>query len=105
MRVEEGHQLGPARVEAGPRRAAASSGKLIWMSAAVNSSPANHVLFAELAFHEVEVQLDLRLDERALRPCRRSRARSACTKNGIGAVSTRSKTSFSSSGGIAEPSA
>ena len=50
-----------------PRAAAASSGKLIWMSAPVNSLPANHSLFAEFALPVIHVLLELRIDQRGQR--------------------------------------
>ena len=39
--LQAGHQPRPLLVEPAARRAA-SSGKLIWMSAALNAAPANH---------------------------------------------------------------
>jgi len=45
-------------------------GKLIWISAAVNSSPANHILsYGALHVYVVKVKLDLGLDKCAAVPC------------------------------------
>jgi len=97
-RAIAGYRLPP------PRAVAASSGKLIWMSAALKPSPTNQPL-------------------RASAPSTWPRCRSICgstkpdcsvaailraigrAKNGIGACAIRSATSLSSSGGIADPSA
>ena len=49
--LEERHRLGMALLEPAARAAAASSGKLIWMSAAVNSLPANHSLLPSSPSH------------------------------------------------------
>jgi hypothetical protein len=70
--------------------AAASSGKLIMMSAALNSSPANQSRPAKLALEPVEMPVDHPgIGLRAGRPSRPSRP----------------TTSMTSKGGIIEPSA
>ena len=87
-----------------PRAAAASSGKLIWMSAAVKSCPANQGRSASSA----SIQSRWRVICGSMKPAFTLRAMARATgltKNGIGPRSSRSKTSFIRSGGIAEPSA
>ncbi len=87
-----------------PRAANASTGKLIWMSAAVNASPANHSRVAS----------SLSIHSRCVFNCGPMKVRCAFsataltigrTKNGIGPFGRRPKISASSSGGIADPSA
>ena len=83
---------------------AASSGKLIWMSAALNAGPANHSRVA--SSDSMKSRRRLRFGRTmmffAVPEILRAIGR---TKNGIGLDSMRSKISLSSSGGIMEPSA
>src|SRR5579883_807197 len=87
-----------------PRAAAASSGKLIWMSAAVKSLPANHTCSSSARSMKSRWSAiwGSMNEVRARRAIARAIGR---TTTGIGAVSTRLNTSLSSSGGMAEPSA
>ena len=86
------------------RAAAAAIGKLIWMSAALNSGPANHGLAAS----DDSMKSRWRVSCGPMKPAFALPAMARAmglAKNGMRLPSMRSNTSLSSSGGIAEPSA
>ena len=56
-----------------PRELAASSGKLIMMSAAENASPANHCSWSELLLQIIEMQFYLAVDVSARRPAEQAK--------------------------------
>ena len=56
-----------------PRELAASSGKLIMMSAAENASPANHCSLVELLLQIIEMQFYLAVDVSARRPAEQAK--------------------------------
>ena len=92
------------RIGSGALRGRPLERKLIWMSAALNSLPANQVRVASSACMKSNCRFRLGSTTVAIPLAEIARA-IGLAKNGIGAVAMRSKTSFISSGGIAEPSA
>ena len=86
------------------RCAAASSGKLIWMSAALNVLPTNQSLPASSPSMKSSCRFRFGSTKPASTLAEIPRA-IGFAKNGIGDEAMRSKISFISSGGIAEPSA
>ena len=87
-----------------PRAVKASTGKLIWMSVALNASPANHS----------RCDISLSIHARWVASCGSMKPDFAfaataftmgLTKMGIGLFGNRVKTRLSSSGDIADPSA
>ena len=87
-----------------PRCAAASTGKLIWMSAAVNSGPANQSWRVSSSSMKSSWRFRFGSTNDCSTFVEMPRAM-GLAKNGIFVVAMRSNTSFMSSGGIAEPSA
>ena len=93
------------RLVSSPARcAAASIGKLICTSAALNSLPTNHSLLASSPSMKSSWRFRLGV---TIIDCTLAEMPRAIgfTKKGIGALATLSKISLSSSGGMAEPSA
>ena len=101
--IEIRHQFRSARVEPAARCGCFDRKTHLDVGGAefVAGEPA---ALAEFGFHEVEMPLDLRVDERSRHTLRMPLA-TGLTKNGIGPFARRLNTSFSNSGGIADPSA
>src|SRR5450830_1365701 len=103
MRCKNAVNLG-RRASSPARAAAASSGKLIWISAALNSLPANHLVAASSASIYASWLLILGRMKVFLTFCAIPRA-IGLMKKGMGDDSTLSNTSFNNKGDMAEPSA
>jgi hypothetical protein len=103
MRRSQSFSFG-RRASSPARCADASSGKLIWMSAALNSAPANQGRWASSDSMKSSCRSMLGITK-LFSTCAEMPRAIGLAKKGIGDDATLSNTSFMSSGDIAEPSA
>ena len=102
--VDEAHQCGPLAVESAARNGGLDAESSSGCRPRVKSAPANQASSPSSRLHESRCSAELRIDEALLhRAAMRARDRPGEERHRP--RSMRSNTSFSSSGGIAEPSA